>query len=77
MTTTRRSIRSPPREWFWDQVTLFLAWCESPLKVATIPLFQFANTQLDPRAAIWAAIGPRKEAYFPYFEAEYGRQRAQ
>jgi hypothetical protein len=63
-----------PREWFWDQVTLFLAWCESRLHVAALPLEQYVNTYLDPDAAIWAAIGTDKEGYFQYFEAECDRQ---
>ena len=65
-----------PREWFWDQVTLFLAWCESPLWIATIPISQFANVQLDGHAAIWAANVPDKDRYFHYFEAEYRRHYA-
>jgi hypothetical protein len=65
-----------PREWFWDQVTLFLAWCESPLQIATIPISQFANVQLDNQAAIWAANVPDKERYFHLFQAEYSRQLA-
>ncbi len=44
-----------PRQWFWDQVTLFLAWCDSPLEVAAIPMFQFANMQLDPRSDLGGA----------------------
>jgi hypothetical protein len=65
-----------PREWFWDQVTLFLAWCESPLPIATISISEFANVQLDGRAAIWAANVPDKERYLHYFQAESSRQRA-
>jgi hypothetical protein len=64
-----------PREWFWDQVTLFLAWCESPLQVATISMSHFANVQLDRRAAIWAANVPDKEGYYQRFRAECDRQR--
>ena len=50
-----------PREWFWDQVTLFLAWCESPLPIANIPIAVFADVQLDGHSAIWAANVPDKE----------------
>jgi hypothetical protein len=63
-----------PREWMWDQVTLFLAWCQSSLRIATIPISQFANVQLDPEAAIWAANVPDKERYFQLFQAESIRQ---
>ncbi len=63
-----------PREWFWDQVTLFLAWCESPLPIATIPIAVFADVQLGPHAAIWAANVPDKERYFHFFQAESRRQ---
>jgi hypothetical protein len=65
-----------PREWFWDQLTLFLAWCESPLKIATIPISQFANVQLDTHAAVWAANVPDKERYFHLFQVECSRQQA-
>jgi hypothetical protein len=63
-----------PRQWFWDQATLFLAWCECSLRIATIPIWEFADAELNPRAAIWAANVPDKETYFRHFQAEYSRQ---
>jgi len=64
-----------PRGWFWDQITLFLAWTETGQFIAPIPLNLFANDRLDPNAAIWAANVPDKESYFRYFQAEHQRQR--
>jgi hypothetical protein len=65
-----------PREWFWDQVTLFLAWCQTRSSVARIPIHRFANDWLDPDASIWSANVPDKEGYFRRFQAEYDRQNA-
>jgi hypothetical protein len=65
-----------PGTWFWDQVTLFLAWTEKGQGVASIPLPMFANDGLDPDAAIWAANVPNKDAYFLRFQAEHARQRS-
>jgi hypothetical protein len=65
-----------PRRWFWDQVTLFLAWCETPAPIACIPIARFANDRLDPRAAIWAANVPDKAGAFDHFRAELDRQLA-
>ena len=65
-----------PREWFWDQATLFLAWCSSRLSTGRIPISEFANDQLDAGAAIWSANVADKEGYFRHFEIEYRRQHA-
>jgi hypothetical protein len=65
-----------PRRWFWDQVTLFLAWCEAPGPIAGIPISRFASDRLDPHAAIWSANVPDKAGYFARFRAELDRQRA-
>jgi hypothetical protein len=65
-----------PREWFWDQVTLFLAWCQTRSSVARIPIHRFANDWLHPDASIWSAHVPDKEGHFRLFQAEYGRQSA-
>jgi hypothetical protein len=64
-----------PGGWFWDQVTLFLAWTDFNGPIARISIAQFANDQLDPDAAIWAANVPDKDAYFRRFQAEHKRQR--
>ena len=64
-----------PREWFWDQVTLFLAWCESSLPIATIPFSEFADVALGAHSAIWTANVPDKASYLRLFEAEYRRQQ--
>jgi hypothetical protein len=65
-----------PGMWFWDQVTLFLAWTEKAQGVASISLPLFANDSLDQDAAIWAANVPDKDAYFLRFQAEHARQRS-
>jgi hypothetical protein len=65
-----------PRGWFWDQVTLFLAWCQTRSPVARIPIHRFADDRLDPDASIWSAHVPNKEGYFRLFQAEFERQSA-
>ena len=65
-----------PREWFWDQVTLFLAWCECGLQVASIPLSGFADEELAPASSIWSAHVPDKDGHFRRFQAELERQHA-
>jgi hypothetical protein len=65
-----------PREWFWDQVTLFLAWCDCDLRIGSIPLPVFANDGFEPGAAIWSAHVPDKERCFHVFNAELERQGA-
>ena len=65
-----------PGVWFWDQVTLFLAWCQTRRPVARIPLHRFVNAGLDAGASIWSAHVPDKEGYFRLFEVEYDRQSA-
>jgi hypothetical protein len=65
-----------PREWFWDQVTLFLAWCQTRSPVARIPLHRYANDGLDAGASIWSANVQNKEFYFNTFVNEYNRQGA-
>jgi hypothetical protein len=65
-----------PGAWFWDQVTLFLAWTEKGQDIAPISLPMFANDRLDPDAAVWAANVVDKEDYFHRFQVEYLRQRA-
>ena len=59
-----------PRQWFWDQVTLFLAWCECSFRIATIPISEFADAGLNSRAAIWSANVSDKDTYFLRFQAE-------
>ena len=63
-----------PREWFWDQVTLFLAWCESPLPIANIPIAVFADVQLDARCRHLGGQRSGQGALFHYFQAESRRQ---
>jgi hypothetical protein len=67
--------RIRPREWFWDQVTLFLAWCDCGLRVAPIALNRFANDQLATDASIWSANVPDKDGHYRRFLAEHERQR--
>jgi hypothetical protein len=62
-----------PRRWYWDQLTLFLAWCEARGPIACIPISRFADDGLDPDAAIWAANVPDKAGYFARFRAELDR----
>jgi hypothetical protein len=67
----------PPHGWFWDQVTLYVAWIESRLPIAAVPLPVFADNRLDRCAAIWAANVPDKEGYYRKFQAEHRCQRLQ
>jgi hypothetical protein len=65
-----------PRRWFWDQVTLFLAWSDIRTPIAGIPIDRFANDALAPYASIWAANVPDKAGYFRRFQTELERQEA-
>jgi hypothetical protein len=42
---------------------LFVAWCESSLPIATIPISEFADVLFIPNAAIWAVIIRDKEGF--------------
>ena len=64
-----------PRGWFWDQVTLVMAWRESGLPHRPIPMHIFANSGLSHEAAIWSAHVPQKQDYYVRFQQEYERQR--
>jgi hypothetical protein len=66
-----------PHGWFWDQVTLYLAWSESRLPIAAVPLPVFADNRFDRCAAIWAANVPDKDGYYRKFQSEHRRQRLQ
>lgn len=65
-----------PGAWFWDQVTLWKAKEETPLRYAVIPIGEFADCQLNKGTAIWSAHVARedKERYYPIFLKEHERQ---
>jgi hypothetical protein len=63
-----------PREWFWDQITLAMAWHESRLPYRTIPMQIFADAGLSAEATIWSAHVPQKQDYYARFQQEYERQ---
>lgn len=67
-----------PGAWFWDQVTLLKARDEAPLRYAVIPMGDFADCSLRPRAAIWSANVPPddKGRYYACFREEHARQLA-
>ncbi len=68
-----------PGAWFWDQVTLWKALEETPLRYAVIPLDEFADCQFHPDTAIWSAhVAPEdKEGCYPLFLKEHERQAAE
>jgi hypothetical protein len=64
-----------PRAWFWDQLTLLQAWCETQLPYAIIPIHMFADANLSATAAVWSANVQGKQYCYELFQQEYERQQ--